>query len=258
MEFLNFEKIIRDNYPILVESYVEQYGEKYRKHIVSTLNRMKYCFFVTPSDLVEYVSQKVNEDYMRAIINSYLELGVDISAIGVDEEGFTFENDHIGALTKALFPHLDDVKELYLSGIFAFSDDYDDVDINDPVFKERIEMLEKLNLKDPNLAVDNYAKYVKTFKKVLKIVQANINKYCDNNYDEFLNYADELESKIAESTYKYQREFFLKIKDYLCEEDREKLESDDNYDYRKLRDYPLYFEDELEDDDEFFDDFFDN
>ena len=67
MEFLDYEKVIRDHYPMLIESYVRQYGENYRKRITEVLERAKYCIFVTPSNIKEYVDRKSNEDYMKAL-----------------------------------------------------------------------------------------------------------------------------------------------------------------------------------------------
>ena len=68
MKFLDYEKIIREHYPMLIESYVRQYGETYRKRITEVLDRAKYCIFVTPSNIKEYVERKSSEDYMKAIL----------------------------------------------------------------------------------------------------------------------------------------------------------------------------------------------
>ena len=95
MEFLDYEKIIRDNYPIMIESYVKQYGEEYREHITSVLNRAKYCIFESPLTISEYVKRKINEDFMKAILDSYVCLGIDISNIKIDEEGFIFDDKKI-------------------------------------------------------------------------------------------------------------------------------------------------------------------
>jgi len=120
MMFLDYEKVIRENYPILIESYVKQYGEEYREYIVSVLENVKYCFFVTPDGIFDYVERKTKEDYIKAILDSFVEVGIDISGIRIYEKYLEFEDNNIGDFSLALFPDLKNLKDIKEKGIFAF------------------------------------------------------------------------------------------------------------------------------------------
>ena len=249
MEFLDYEKIIRDNYPIMIESYVKQYGEEYREHITSVLNRAKYCIFESPLTISEYVKRKINEDFMKAILDSYVCLGIDISNIKIDEEGFIFDDKKIGELTVTFFPVIDSYEKIRTRGIFSFNDEFDDLEIDHPIFKERIGVLERLNLKDPEISVeefiksDKYKHYCGVFRDALGIILECILCRCSDDYDAYIKYSDELEEKINLISKEYERKYFFKIREYLCDSDKELLDS--GRDVKELRDYYLYFDDTL-------------
>ena len=251
MVFVDFEKIIRDNYPIMIESYVKQYGEEYREHITSVLERVKFCIFETPLTISQYVKRKKNEDFMKAILDSYVELDIDISGILIDEEGFVFNDEKVGRLTKVFFPVIDTYENIRNRGIFAFNDCFDSLDLDDPIFKERIRVLEELNLKNPKMPVDEYIKtkeykrYCTIFRGALGIVLERMFYRCNDDYLDYIKYADELEDKINDVAKKYEREYLLKIREYLSDSDKELL---DKGCIKELEDYYLYFDDSLEKD----------
>lgn len=249
MEFLDFEQVIRESYPILIESYVKQYGEEYREHITNVLNKAKYCIFETPLTISEYVKRKINEDFMKAILDSYVDLGIDISNVKIDEEGFVFEDQKIGELTMVFFPVIDSYENIRHRGIFTFNEDFDNLGIDDPIFKERIEVLEKLNLKNPKMPIEEYIKTNEyshnccVFRSALAVILERILCRCSDDYSSYIKYADELEEKINEVAKKYEREYLLKIREYLSDSDKALLDS--GADVKELSDYYLYFDDSL-------------
>lgn len=251
MVFLDFEKVIRDNYPIMIESYVKQYGEEYRKHITSVLERAKYCIFETPLTISQYVKRKINEDFMKAILDSYVDLDIDISNIQIDEDGFIFNDEKVGRLTQIFFPIIDSYEKIRNRGLFTFNDCFDSLDINDPIFQERIHVLEELNLKKKEMPVEEYIKtkeykrYCDVFRGALGIVLERMFYRCHDDYSEYIKYADELEDKINLLAKKYEREYLLKIRDYLSDNDKSLL---DQGFIKELEDYYLYFDDSVSED----------
>lgn len=251
MEFLDYEKIIRDNYPLLVESYVNQYGEEYRERINNVLKKAKYCIFVTPSNIAEYVKVKSSEDYIKGILDSFLELGLDISSIRLKEDcSLECSDTKISTLLLALFPDLTDVENFKKKGLYAFRNEYDLLDVNDDITKERMILLEKLNMKDKNISYQDYynsAKYKANcilVKQYLKVFERNIDKWVCN-YDDLLDYADELELDIVDVGRFYEVEFLKAIRNYLPEEDVLILDSEEDFDVRDLACYSLFFDLEL-------------
>ena len=251
MVFLDFEKIIRENYPIMIESYVKQYGEEYREHITSVLERVKFCIFETPLTISEYVKRKKNEDFMKAILDSYVELGIDISSVKIDEEGFIFEDEKVGTLTKIFFPVIDTYENIRNRGIFTFNDCFDSLDVDNPILLERVRVLEELNLKDQKMPVEEYIKtkeykhYCMIFRGALGIILERMFYRCNDDYSDYIKYADELEDKINNVAKHYEREYLLKIREYLSDSDKELL---DKGCIKELEDYYLYFDDSLEKD----------
>ena len=251
MMFLDYEKIIRDNYPVMVESYVKQYGEKYREHINDVLNRVKYCIYETPVNISEYVNRKMKEDFIKAILDSYMDLGIDISGIKIDDDGLVFENTKVGELTKIFFPIIDDMTKIKQRGIFTFSKEFDNLSFDDPIFKERIKVLEKLKLKSVDIPIEEYVKtreYIhncRVFKKTLSVFSQHILNRCNDDYSAYVKYAAELENKLNLVAEKYERDYLLKIREFLSEDDKVLL--DNGASIKELSDYYLYFDDSVKD-----------
>lgn len=258
MKFLDYERIIRDNYPILIESYVRQYGEKYRKRISSVLDRAKYCIFVTPSNIKEYVERKSSEDYMKAILDTYLELGIDISGFEIDEDGLIFNDRRLGELTMAFFPDLSDVENFKNSGLFAFDSCYDSLDYNDGMIIERIKLLEKLNKKSKDITNEEYFNSEEyrnnclAYKKILDILKVNLDKWVVD-YSDLLAYADMIDSSVLEVGRKLEKEFLISVKDYLTPHDKSLIENGD-FELEDLESYGLFFDVDLSSDDYCFSD----
>ena len=253
MEFLDYEKVIRDHYPMLIESYVRQYGENYRKRITEVLERAKYCIFVTPSNIKEYVDRKSNEDYMKAILDTYSELGIDISSFEIDEESLIFNDEKLGAFTEALFPNLSNIEMFKKSGIFAFDPIYDSLGVDDPMIIERMKMLEKVNKKDPNLSYEEYynsESYQESclgYSTILSILKDKLDYYVED-YSELLAYADEIDASVLELGRNLEKEYIKGIKKYLSKHDKKLINSGD-FSLTDLDCYDMFFDLELVKDD---------
>lgn len=249
MKFLDYEQIIRSNYPILIDSYVEQYGEEYREHIEKVLNKVKFCIFETPLNINNYVKTKIKEDFFKAILDGYIYLNIDISGIRIDEDGLVFSDKKIENLTNIFFPVIDVYEKVRTRGLFTFNDEFDNFDLDNPVFKERIDVLEKLNLKDKNILTEEYIKseeydyYCYILRGALSVFIDNIFYRCSMDYQSYYDYVDKLEETINEVALQHERKFLFEIRDFLCSEDQILLDS--GADIKNLRDYYLYFDSSL-------------
>jgi len=130
---------------------------------------------------------------------------------------------------------------------------YDFFDLESSVIKERMIVLEKLNIKSKDISYLDYynsSKYKDDcllLNKFLKIIEKNIDKRVED-YDEFLDYANSLENQILATGKKNEKEFMSDIKDFLCSEDRLLIENYNDFDLNSLNDYSLYFDIDLEND----------
>jgi len=254
MKFLDYEKIIRDNYPVLIESYVKQYGEEYREHITSTLEHLKFCFFVTPYNIVEYVKKKQIEDYLKAILDSFEELGLDISNINLTEDCLEVANEQAKKLINIYFPDLSLEK-----GIFSFKSEYDLLDWDNPIIIERLRVLEAINKKSKDISDKDYIKSYEyqsnclLMQKELEIFERNFDKWCQD-YDEILNYAFELNESILQLGRNLEKEYLIEIKEYLSKKDQDLINSGKDFEVSDLEGYKIYFDLELLDESDCFSD----
>ena len=247
MKFLDYEKIIRDNYPILIESYVKQYGEEYRGRITSVLERLKYCFFVTPSNIAAYVKVKRNEDYIKAILDSFEELGIDTSSASIDFEVVEFSDEKLAKLVNIYFPELDNLETYKEKGIFAFREEYDSLEWDNPIIIERLKFLEALNKKRKDILDKDYvgsyeykSQCIMT-RLMLKVFERNFDKWI-GNYDELLSFADELDKKTLEIGRNFEKEYMVSLRDHLSKKDQDLIDSGKDFVVSDLESYGLYFD----------------
>lgn len=258
MKFLDYEKIIRDHYPMLIESYVRQYGESFRKRIAEVLDRAKYCIFVTPSNIKEYVERKSSEDFIKAILDTYSEIGIDIDSFEIDEDSLVFNDEKLGVLTGALFPNLTSRENFKKSGLFSFDSSYDSLGIEDEMIIERMVMLEKLNKKDPNISyeeyynIEDYKDACLGYNYILSVLKEKLN-YWVEDYTELLNYADEIDQAVLVIGRELEKQYMISVKDYLSKHDQELINSG-CFSLNDLECYSIFFDKELEDDEYCFSD----
>jgi len=149
-----------------------------------------------PSNIVEYVKVKKNEDYIKAILDSLEELGIDISGIFIDKESLEYDDPKIGKLISIFFPDLENLDTFKEKGIFAFRSEYDFLEWDDPIIIERLKLLESLKKKRTDVFDKDYVssyKYKENclfMRQYLKVFERNFDKWVQN-YDDLLEYADE-------------------------------------------------------------------
>lgn len=253
MKFLDYEKIIKDNYPILIESYVKQYGEEYRGRITSVLERLSYCFFITPENIVEYVETKEKEDCIKAILDGFDELGIDVSSVYIDEEEIVFNDPKVAKLISIYFPDLEHIDMIKEKGVFAFRSEYDNLEWDNPIILERLKLLEELKKKRVDILDKDY---VKTYeyksnclfmRQYLKVFERNFDKW-QENYDELLEYADDVDEKVLALGRCIEKEYLKAIKEHLSKEDQELIDSGIDFELTDLDGYGIHFDLELSED----------
>lgn len=249
MKFLDYEKIIRDNYPILIESYIKQYGEEYREHIVDALERVKYCFYATPVTIGEYINRKRNEDFFKAVIDFYDEDDICTSDIFIDEDELVINDEKVKFITETLFPWVfygkNDDK---IEGLFLFDEKFNDLDFDNYITKDRIILLKKFFKKDLDESDydyyknGNYEKDCLFMNKILNIFLKYYDMYCSDDYFELWEYGRNLKKDMYNVGLKYEKEFMIAIKEYLCDCDGAVIDSGIDFDVRALKDYYVFFD----------------
>lgn len=235
MKFIDYEKKIRDSHPLLVESYVRQYGEKWRKHIEDVLDNIKYCLYATPLSIREYVFKKKDEDFAKAVLATYEELGIDDTKTKVGNLALEDDVNEIDVINKSLF-------DFEYPNIFLFEDCYDE---DWKIIEQRMQVFENLKLKDKDMsekefiASGEYDKALTILKNIYEIFAKNNMKYHDHSDDELISYSFELEEKMKNIGKELERDFFRQIMDLLDEDDK-KIVIDENRDIRDLKSYWLY------------------
>ena len=180
MKFINYEEVIRNNHQLLIDSFVEQYGEEHREHITDVFKRLKYCFFVTPSTLREYVDERKKRGYIYAIIDTLVSIGCPLDKIKINNEKIVVKDEKIANFVRTLFIDGEKIKH-GKDGIWSF--DSDDV-------KKQETILKKLGFKG------DFLKYEEFFKKVLDDFKLRILEQEMFNPEKYLEYASRLEKEI--------------------------------------------------------------
>ncbi len=242
MNFYNLRNRVKEKYPFLIETYVSQYGEKYRQQIIETVESTKVYFQVTTYGLYAYAMTKKIHDYFSAIIDTYDDLGVDTSDIYISNYDFIMPRD-LYELTSSLFPlFIDPEKEeivetdlqeyscdkeeikafleedIFKLGIFAFAEKFDG---NEESIKERVKVLKSLGFINDDITEEEYLdsqdyhKAVLLMRSILKIVNKNLDKRCSNNYLEIFEFANELEKIQKEIIMREEKEYYAKVEKIL-------------------------------------------
>lgn len=97
----DYDKIIQDNKEALIDSYVKQYGEKYRKQIETKFEQIRFCLFVTPDRLSIYNQIKSNIVGLKLSAECLKKLG--ITNFEYQNYGIKSHNEDINKLIHLLF-----------------------------------------------------------------------------------------------------------------------------------------------------------
>lgn len=147
-------QIIRKKTPLLVDFYVEQYGEKYRNVIQNKINETKFVFYVNPEE-VDIIEIIIQENLERLATFRFLKrIGLTKEKMEVDtsNELLFFKDDKVTDLLNAFFskPFFKSDKD-YIGnhlGIYSFLRDGKNEGEHFNIVKERVSVLHKLNLCD--------------------------------------------------------------------------------------------------------------
>lgn len=260
MNFYDLRNRVKEKYPFLIETYVSQYGEKYRKQITEAVESTKIYFQVTTYGLYAYAMAKKTQDYLSAIIDTYDDLGVDTSDIYISNYNFIMPRD-LYELTSSLFPlfvdsekeeiiesvlqkyscGLDEIKafleeDIFKLGIFAFAEKFDG---NEESIKERLKVLKSLDFindgmtEEEYLNSQDYQKAISLMRSILKIVNRNLVKRCSNNYLEIFEFAHELEKIQQDIIRREEEEYYSKIEKIL----KRPLSEEEQFSYAISEDY---------------------
>lgn len=206
-------QIIREKTPLLVDSYVEQYGEKYRNVIQNKIDNVQFVFYVNPEDID--VTENIILDNLERLATFYFLKRIGATEkeleVNIDNELLPFKDDKVMNMLMAFFG-----KPLFncdLSfiennlGIYSFLVDGETDFERFNILKERISVLSKLNsiniLEKDYLEFshsDLYRHLCDVYKRIAKIAL---------RYSNAINY----EHKKLKNIYDYSYDKNIKLKE---------------------------------------------
>lgn len=145
-------QIIREKTPLLVDSYVSQYGEKYRNVIQDKIDNVQFVFYVNPED-VDVIEEIISDNLERLTTFHFLKrIGIGDKELEVDTttELLPFKDDKIMRLLttffdKSFFESDIEFIENHL-GIYSFLIEGENPFEHFNILKERMKVLNKLHL----------------------------------------------------------------------------------------------------------------
>lgn len=212
MDFTIFEQKIRENIPMLIESYVLQYGECNREHITENLERLKLGFYVTPDGLLRYARNQPYLDKIDAIFDTLKDLDIDFDDLKVVRHQHSLYLDTSNKNLQAL------VNKMLVR---AFGR---------PVSDKELKKIEK-----------RHSSYDSILPKIFYLLEHNLKKRSTVDYQKIKEYALELDKKIDELTQSYYYNFFQRYESFLTDEEKEKIKNDPNFQYQDLESFPFWF-----------------
>lgn len=247
-------QIIREKTPLLVDSYVEQYGEKYRNIIQKKINDTKFVFYINPED-VEVIEEIISDNLERlATFNFLKRIGATDKELEVNtsNELLPFKDDKITNLLKAFF-----IKPFFESdfnyindhlGIYSFLTDGENEFEHFNILKQRMNVLKKLNLCDvlekdylEFECSDLYRHVCEVYKKIAKIAfrySRAINYECNR----IKNLYNRVYDKNIELKIKYIKLMIMDLIDILPNEIQNIIIDNPDYDLETLPGGELLFD----------------
>lgn len=213
---------IDDKIPILIECFVEFYGEKYRDIITERLNNTDIYFYRSPDNL----KQSLNTEYRNLLIEKEKDF---LDKCNIPYNDKLLSSISIGDVEDNLFKFLynywekeknDTVKPfdtaMYNNSVKTFFSFFDEYSQNDK---------------------DKFLESLKENSKWYSFLVATMNDFKESNA-EYYDYINKCKQLKEELTSKSRIDFLLSIKDALNSSDREKvIAAKDNpsmFDYRSL------------------------
>lgn len=240
MQFPNYDRCIDLNKHHLIESYVKQYGEESREYIKEKFNKIRFCFYVNPRKLREYIEMRAI-DLGRKLTRSIIkETGLDVTKVYVDKEGnLTSDDEEIKGFIRAFFPNKGIINYTDNDdGIFSFLSKYDDeTDFN--LYKRAIVFKELGHIENLREIKD----FIKTNKykvlcEIINLVLQLAERYriiISSELEEISKYLSDLEKEEKDIVYKYLGLFVDECKVFLSDEDRTLFCKDLNINVKDLK-----------------------
>lgn len=226
---------IDDIKPVLIDTMVEVYGEKYRNQIVNRLDNLYINSYVTASDIRnDYYSQKSNALDMLSI-KFLKKIGVEVSKETEDE---VYKNGayRLSQEQKDIIYQIFQSKSFDEHGmIFSFNDELLDSNqefVRNKAIQERCKILNSLGL---NISPENYEEVIETKKGKVFLDAAkkiyDLAEECRGEYETFkeehrdyIEYLDKLSNYKKELDFKYLKIYAQRILPYCSEEEKNNIE----------------------------------
>lgn len=232
MKFLDYDRIIRQNRQILIDSYVEQYGEENREIIEKRFDQLKFCFFENPKKIRDYINIKSARMGRKMTLELFKRIGMDSSQIQVNSTGgFTSSNPEIKKMLEAFFP---DTGYITYSnsqrGIFCFLDKYDEDSpfnlMHKALVLQSLGHIENLSDVQSFLKSEEY----KAVKEVIDIILRIAEEYRQvlvETFDEVEQYARLLERQERDVLASERKNYLTNCIPYMTSKDRILLSESD-------------------------------
>ncbi len=244
MVFPDYYKKIRDNRQSFIDYYVSQFGENMRTMFEERFDRIKFCFFVTPERIDDYISSSLNMRYAEESIAFLGEIGFDTSKVSFDGKDIHFQDEEDEKRSKIYLP---------LGSFGSSSDDSSFLDRRTvlkesdiaSLLKERWSLLEELGYVPKNINLEDYVrtKEYKELEEYISKVATLALKHkekAEGSFHELALYGRRLKEKNNSIGKAMERGFILdNFYNLLSDKDNELIENNPNFDCNELSVYPL-------------------
>ena len=226
---------IDDIKPVLTDTIVEVYGEKYRTQIVDRLDNLYINLYVTASDIRnDYYSKNYHALDMLSVY-FLKKLGVEVSKETEDE---VYKNGvfRLSDEQKNILYQIFQSQTFSEQGmIFAFNDELLNSEqefVRNKAIQERCKILKSLGL---NISPENYDEVIKSkegkmfldaAKKIYDIADECRAKYevFKESHRDYIEYLNELNNYKQELDFKYLKIYAQRILSYCSQEERNDIE----------------------------------
>lgn len=183
-EELKDNSIIKKYRTQLIDSYVEQYGEKYRKLITENFDKIKFCFYIS-SDYFIYKQLMYQDLYHIYAVQLLNDLGIS----DVQYNGGYIESDRAELVEKLLNLIYSKISSNVISyDIFASFTKKNVTDFNN----QDINFIEEITNRNIQEVIDIANGYIS------KIIDLNVEKEIHDAYEKCINYERKLDEDFSQ------------------------------------------------------------
>ena len=198
--FPDWEKIVRDNKEIFLNSIIDRYGEENRELLSKRYDETKVCFFETPARLTDYIDIHAKKELILETIEFLKGIGIDTSSIYENEDGLTSNDPDIEKKLECLFGTKKRLSLDYTPSTILGLSDKTSVFIN---LQMRISnFLKMYNMHDYEIYQNN-PEEIKTKYLTLSSIAQNHLQMGINKYNDLMRYVVYLKARERSATEKY-------------------------------------------------------